>query len=283
MGAWGTNIKDNDTSSDIYEDFFDLYNDGIEPNEISAKLIEGNKELIENPDDCNNFWFALALAQWETKSLDHVVFDKVKSIIESGNDIEVWKILEADEKDLENRKVALEKFLIKLSIEKSKRKARVKQRNVKPVFGTGDCLAFKLKNGNYGGALILATNYDPRIGYNLVVGTRINQKEKPTTKDFESAEELIKNFAKWNDEVEAKWIVPDHYEEYSDFFEIIGKIVVEKEYKTSGDEFKSYSAAWDRSIVAANLQFESENIKPKPDKSVKILDLTRQKKWWKFW
>jgi len=113
MGTWGTNIKDNDTTSDIYADFFDLYNEGQSPINISAKLIADNEELINEPDDCNNFWFALALAQWETKSLDLTVFEKVKEIIESDNDIEVWKSLDADEKDLVKRKIALEKFLVK--------------------------------------------------------------------------------------------------------------------------------------------------------------------------
>ena len=33
MGTWGTAIKDNDTSSDIYADFYDLYNEGQQPYE----------------------------------------------------------------------------------------------------------------------------------------------------------------------------------------------------------------------------------------------------------
>src|SRR5215472_11577356 len=114
MGAWGTNIKDNDTSADIYADFFDLYTEGQDPPEISSKLIADNQETIDNPDDCNNFWFALALAQWETKSLDTKIFENVKGIIESDNDIKVWKELDADEKDLIKRKNALERFLTKL-------------------------------------------------------------------------------------------------------------------------------------------------------------------------
>jgi hypothetical protein len=39
MGAWGTGSKDNDTSSDIYDDFFDLYNEGGKLTYISNKLI----------------------------------------------------------------------------------------------------------------------------------------------------------------------------------------------------------------------------------------------------
>jgi hypothetical protein len=120
-------IKDNDTTSDIYVGFYELYNEGQNPTNISAKLIADNEELINDPDDCNNFWFALALAQWETKSLDLKIFDRVKIIIESNNDIEVWRSLDANEKDLAKRKIALEKFLIKLQTEKVKAKRKTKK------------------------------------------------------------------------------------------------------------------------------------------------------------
>ena len=78
MGAWGTNIKDNDTTADIYTDFFEMYNNGQNPADISRNLIKKNRYLINNPDDSNNFWFAIALGQWETKSLEPHIFEKVK-------------------------------------------------------------------------------------------------------------------------------------------------------------------------------------------------------------
>ena len=61
MGTWGTNIKENDTSGDIFDSFFELYNAGQNPVDISAKLISDNTELIDNPDDCNNFWFCTCI------------------------------------------------------------------------------------------------------------------------------------------------------------------------------------------------------------------------------
>lgn len=72
MGAWGTAISSNDTYADIYGEFFDLYNDGLDVTEISKKLIADNQETINDKDDCNNFWFALAKAQWECKQLDEI-------------------------------------------------------------------------------------------------------------------------------------------------------------------------------------------------------------------
>lgn len=284
MGAWGTNIKDNDTTSDIYDIFFELYNEGQNPINISTKLIADNEELINEPDDCNNFWFALALAQWETKSLDLTVFEKVKAIIESGNDIEVWKSLDADDEDLAKRRIVLEKFFVKLQTEKAKPNPREKPRNVKPIFATGDCLAFKFDNGNYGGAVVLATNDNPKLGYNLVAGTRINQSTKPTFSDFEKVEILIRNFAFWKDEKEVIWIHPDNYEKkYSNLFELIGKITVEKEYTTSGNDFTSYCADWASAKGAAEMQFEHEKTHPKPTIVLTVAELTKNNKRWKFW
>jgi len=74
MGAWGTAISSNDTYADIYGEFFDFYNDGLDVAEISQKLIAANQETINDKDDCNNFWFALAKAQWECKQLDKDIF-----------------------------------------------------------------------------------------------------------------------------------------------------------------------------------------------------------------
>ncbi|HEY5406551.1 MAG TPA: hypothetical protein VIJ92_05685 [Ginsengibacter sp.] len=283
MGTWGTNIKENDTSGDIYDNYFDLYNEGQHPVDISAKLILENKELINSPDDCNNFWFALALAQWETKSLDTDVFEKVKTIIESGSDLQVWEDLDADEKDIESRKVHLQDFLNKIQTEKTKVRAKEKQKNVKPIFSVGDCLTFIHENGNYGGVVILGEINDTETGFNLVAGTRINQINKPTVENFQQAEILIRNYANWKDDPIIIWTYPDSFKKmFSNFFEHIGKIEVQKVYKP-GDNKYGYVADWGITKLAANLQFEHEKTNPKPAKTITIEELTTDKKWWKLW
>ena len=87
MGSWGTAISSNDTYADIYSAFFDDYNNEIPIAEITAELINSNKELIDDASDSNNFWFALAKAQWECKYEDDAVFNKVKNIIATDTDI----------------------------------------------------------------------------------------------------------------------------------------------------------------------------------------------------
>jgi hypothetical protein len=126
MGTWNTSINGNDAYLDIYSKFFELYNNGGNSDEISRQLFEEFEELFDDADDRNNALFALAFAQWETKSQDPTIFEQVKEIIETGNDLEVWKELGADDKTLKKRKTALNKFLILISTEREKPKRRIK-------------------------------------------------------------------------------------------------------------------------------------------------------------
>ena len=126
MGTWNTKINGNDTFQDIYQNFFDLYNQGQNPVIISKQIQDDFAEMFNDYDDKNNSLFGLALAQWETKSLDPTVYKQVKEIIETDSDLKVWKELGADNKTIENRKKELDKFLTQISTEKEKPKRRVR-------------------------------------------------------------------------------------------------------------------------------------------------------------
>lgn len=126
MGTWNTKINGNDTFQDIYQNFFDAYNQGQESANISKQIQYDYADMFEDSDDRNNSLFGLALAQWETKFLDQTIYKQVKEIIESGNDLEVWKGLGADEKTIKQRKFALDKFLNQISTDREKAKRRVR-------------------------------------------------------------------------------------------------------------------------------------------------------------
>lgn len=126
MGTWNTKINGNDTFQDIYQNFFDLYNQGENPVNISEQLQSDFVEMFNDRDDRNSSLFGLALAQWETKSLEPNIFKQVKEIIETGNDLEIWRELGVDNKTLEKRKKELDKFLTQISTEKEKPKRRVR-------------------------------------------------------------------------------------------------------------------------------------------------------------
>lgn len=282
MGTWGTAINSNDTSSDIYADFFDLYNEGEKPDVIAEKLIRDNKELIENPDDSNNFWFTLAMALWETKALDQETFNRVKEIIQTEKDLQIWRELDADENEIKKRKDVLEKFLAKISSEKDKPKARKKKRIKEPIFEKGTCLTFRLPNGNYGGAVILEADKQTGFGYNLIVTTRINKSERPTIKDFDNAKVLVANFGNWENQPKVTWYLPDRFKkEYSKLFGTVGIIQVDKNYTPNGSELRaSFSGGWQHIIGPVTAQLEYEKVNGE-SKSFPLTELTGKKKWWK--
>ncbi|GIZ10106.1 hypothetical protein [Flavobacterium sp. UMI-01] len=282
MGAWGTAISSNDTYADIYVEFFNLYNDGLDVTEISKKLIADNQETIYDTDDCNNFWFALAKAQWECKQLDKDIFNRVKKGIETGADLEVWRQLEADEKDIKKRKAILKKFLTDLQTEKPKAKSRKKKIIRQPIFEKGDCVIFELENKNYGGAIVLEAIKDTELGLNLIALTRINSKVKPLLIDFENSEILTKSFANWKNEIEIGWCYAIGIKTDKTEYEVLGKIKVDFNYPVNVGSGYYFNGTIDKMKEYAQNQFEYEKDNPKPPKKLTVKELIK-KKGWKFW
>ena len=151
-------------------------------------------EEINSREDSNNFWFAIAKAQWECKNLEPHIFNKVKEIIDTDSDILVWKEFGASDKDLKKRKIVLSKFLETLSLEKEKAKARKKKIIRQPYFEKGDCISIKLENNFFGGLVVLEEIRDTELGLNLIAATKIYKASNPTISDFENAELLISTF-----------------------------------------------------------------------------------------
>lgn len=183
MGTWGPAIQSNDTSADIYYLFFDRFQKGHDVKEISAQLISENQDTIADEDDSANFWLALAKAQWETGQLDPLILSRVEDIITNDKDLEAWKRLGADQKQLESRKKKLEGFLALIQSENKKPKKRRKP--PKQLFRAGECLAIKIKRNHsdityYTGAIVLAVEDE----VNLVAKTGVQKLSLPVIDDF---------------------------------------------------------------------------------------------------
>jgi hypothetical protein len=289
MGTWGIGIASNDTYLEIYSEFYSLYNKGNEISEISDYLLSSNQEIITEKDstDCHNFWFALAMAQWETKSLTPDTLAKVKDIIESGNDIEQWKQLGAKTNDLSKRKNVLDTFLSKISVAKEKAKPRTKTKP--PLFQKGDCVTFKLRNGNYGGVVILQSYIDEEcdVSSNLAAATRINMQNEPTLDDFINADVLITNFQFGNDRQaiqEIDWLFQYGKKKVKEITRVVGKIEVihnfspEKNYGS----FSRLDSWFEQVIEMVPLQYKSELSKAKYKYTKTIKELT-QSETWRYW
>lgn len=282
MGSWGTAIRDSDSFADVYHEFFDKYNKGGKPDDISKEIMSDYAELLNIEEEKNDFWFALALAQWETKSLDNNVLLTVENIIESGADLILWKTNGVTEKDLQKRKIALDKFLQKLKSDRPRPKTRVKTKVKTAIFMAGDCLTFKLKNGNYGGAVVIEADKDAQSGCNLIATTRLNQREKPVLDDFRNAEVIVKSFGGfWFEETQVYWHMPDfYYTLYLNLNELIGNLDTQFEYDNSNPDGRGYlfrpsiTTGWDFA-QDMDLQLEHELSQSKPTKKIYIKQLTK--------
>jgi hypothetical protein len=279
MGTWGTAISSNDTYADIYDEFFDLYNDGVEVAEITSRVVAQNQETIASPDAENDFWFALAKAQWECKALDKALLGRVRTIIESGADIAVWRDQDASPNDLRKREVVLRKFLDKISVEKLKPRKRKRVLPGIPAFEKGDCLIFRLSTGNYGGAIVLDTFIGKGYAYNLVAATRINQPEEPNEKNFRKADIIVCNFAAWENQEWIFWLLGKTFSRDADHFQVVARLKISKEFR-----FFDYGAAGDWKIFlidSLERQFEYETSHSLAGKRLKVSSFV-QTKWLPF-
>lgn len=286
MGTWGTSISSNDTYADVYYDFFELYNQGLTINEITRRLLSQYHETIADPLDANNFWFALAKASWECRSLEINLLNRVTSIVQSGVDLDNWKLAGASEADLKKRKIVLDEFLEKLSVPRSKQKPRKEKVIRKPVFKKGECLVFKFSNGNYGGAIVLEAPQNTEFGASLIAATRINQAHKPVASDFERAEILVEHELDApnrfeNSNAAISWYIPNRHKNILSEIEIIGSLRVDLIYDPKQHHL-SFIGDFDTWIVERiERQFERDRQKPK--ETITVRQLIYKKPFWKFW
>lgn len=78
MGAWGTGILQNDTTTDIWVEFKELYNKGLSLKDIRIKLEKDYKPQ----DDCEYYaeiWTGIAYGQWMCGGIEGYTYKKVKA------------------------------------------------------------------------------------------------------------------------------------------------------------------------------------------------------------
>ncbi len=187
MGTWGTQITENDTFADVYSTYFDYYDDGLDESILVKQLDRDFQEVLDHPGDAHNFWFAVAAAQWECGQLRSNTLEKVQKIIESDEHLANWKDLGASSDELEDRKSALSNFLSKLQSKNSRPRKRKKKTLYDSVFKKGDCLAYRMAGGRFGGLFVLEEEQATKTGYNLVALTTIEKESAPTIDDFKTA------------------------------------------------------------------------------------------------
>ena len=284
MGTWGTGILSSDFSSDIYDDFFSLYNEGKNVKEITEILVNENKEtLIELSNDACEFWLVLGLAQWECRALEESVFNKVKNIVETKEILSYWKEENASTSDIKKREKVLDKFLEKLQTERKTAKKIKKEKYFNSIFNRGDCLTYKMKNGNYGGALVLTDEQQTICGTNYIAITTIDKKEKPSIEDFKNAYVYVKKLDSKKQHYLGNKLIDEEpqiagFEAYqfnreNVEIEIIGNLRVYKNYEP-GNIIKGYG--WGQLLEILPQRDELEKTYGKPKMNIKLTKWTKK-------
>ena len=170
----------------------------------------------------------------------------------------MWEELNGTSSDLKKRKKILEEFLNKISKPNEKIKKRKKAIIRQPVFKKGDCLVFKLKNGNYGGAFVLEAEWDTELGMNMLAVTTIDQSAKPTIHDFETAFILTERQegspGKYREREYITWCYVKFFKKALTHFEIIGQLTISKDYNSK--EHCYMASQWDS--IPAHLDNRNE-------------------------
>ncbi|MDQ0362015.1 hypothetical protein [Breznakia pachnodae] len=184
MGTWGAGIKDNDTSMEVYEYFFEQYNQGEEPIKIKNDLLVKCKSDLEDVETKYDVLFSLALCLWETQSLDDELFMEIKDIQKNDYDLEVAKAMGADKIFLKQREKAVAKLIEKLSVPRTKAKKRIKPPiQIEGPFKTGDALCFQYPNDDYGIVVVATSEFFKKKGDMRFIYTDYVSKKKPTVED----------------------------------------------------------------------------------------------------
>lgn len=203
MGAWGYNIKDNDTTADVIDIMTDLMSEGMSVEKAGKAFLALPEwqDVLDDPDEMALIRHGLAHMAWTYGKVPAKLLKALTADHAAGHGINSWD-------DPGKRGKAVAKFIEKVSVENPKPKSPPKpvkplKRTRPPGFETGDCLAVKLKGGRYTAAYIVeAFQEEGEHGGNVVVELDWIGKAAPTLKDFKSMKPLVLNHHDWKDQLQ---------------------------------------------------------------------------------
>lgn len=173
MGCWGMGITQSDEYCEIYERFMEEYDEGKPVKDITGDILEEYLAEFEAEDGIlHDVYFALAKAQWMCGGAQSEIMEKVRSIIHSGANLDFLRELEADERDLKQRKRNLDKFLSGLEIPRATVRKRKKPENAYippkkhpplPPVRLGNVVVYPV-NGGWRALLVIQIQTDRELG-----------------------------------------------------------------------------------------------------------------------
>lgn len=143
MGIWGYRLYQNDTSSDVKDQFEDLFDKGKSAQEITEIMTNDFKEILDDKQEGRLFWYALADMQWKFGMLLPEVKEKALSLIDTDDCILDYQMTSSVK--TEQRKKVLNDLKVKLLSPKPPMKKPKKKRVFKYIWKIGDIFAYRLK------------------------------------------------------------------------------------------------------------------------------------------
>lgn len=252
MGAWGCEIREDDFVLDVVDSFEDLLKAGQSIAQATSGVESQFSAAIDDTDDDPLFWIALADLQWTYGGLEPRVRERVKADLESGRSLENWT---ENPVGLAKRQAVLQKFVAIISADNPRPKKPPKRVVRAPKFRAGDCLAIRLKNGEFGAALVLAEDHSkPDLGKNLIGLLDYLAPDPPGIDFFASRKWLVLTHGNWNGKMDVSWYLPIAFNAEKHRLTVVGKVeVLESDPKDSsssqgwGDigEQVIYQRKWD--------------------------------------
>lgn len=141
MGAWGTSLYSNDTTSDIRNDYVDKLRRGKSNEEVTQELIDINADIMGDVEEEPLFWFALADTQWNYGRLLPEVKEKAMFFLSQDEELERWR--ESGEKQLQAWQKTRDKLKEKLESPQPAEKKVSKYRIYQCTWKLGDVFAYR--------------------------------------------------------------------------------------------------------------------------------------------
>lgn len=186
MAIDGTKIIDSDLGHDIYNEFMELYDSGVEVVDIRKKLDVWRSDVLDE-EEFEILITVYALALWEIGDLDEGTLDEVRETSSKKAGYRMW-LAESGLKDAQAREKVLSRFLTKISIPK---KAVRKRKRYKPVpkllFEDNDVVMFEMPGGSYRAAIMVKTQIIRRNLVYYFAKTSFVGEEPPKEADIRAS------------------------------------------------------------------------------------------------
>ena len=199
MAFWGMGLDQSDEFWEIYDEYMDLYDIGLEPIAITQQML--NK--FSEDSISHNALFAIAKAEWSLGFRSEKIISKVNEIIDNGENIKYYRSLGFSAQELKERNEKLLKFQVLLQTTKnSPRTRKISSHNKFKRLPKGTVSYYEADDGYYG-FVVLDAVYEGRL---LAVTERLsvapqNEDDVLNSPVFTAIWLLLRNVPKGNHDI----------------------------------------------------------------------------------